>query len=88
MTTKTFERGDHVQVKGFPGVAFWFVGYAERRVLDPWDPLQDTYDIDHSTAVVRAVGDDLDREIDMDRLEPLDRDAFCGGCGQIGCGHG
>ena len=69
-------------------MAFWYIGPAERRIVDPWDPLQDTYEIDHSTAVVVMVGDDQEREVAVDNLEPLDEDEFCGGCGQIGCGHG
>jgi hypothetical protein len=81
-------KGDHVRVKGFPGVACWYIGPAERRVLDPWDPYQDTYEVDHSTAVVMMVGDDKEREVAADDLELIDRDEFCGECGQIGCGHG
>ena len=34
------------------------------------------------------VGDDHIHYVDPTDLELLDRDEFCGGCGQIGCGHG
>lgn len=39
---------------------------------------------------VRAVmiGDDREHTFDVEELTPLDRDEFCGECGQIGCGHG
>lgn len=38
---------------------------------------------------VRAVmvGDDREHEIHVDDLRKIDREAFCGECGQIGCGH-
>lgn len=82
-----YTQGDHVRVADV-GVAFWFVRYAERCVVDYWDPLDNTYVTDFDTAVVRAVGDDVDREVPTDDIRHLEEDEFCGGCGQIGCGHG
>ena len=40
------------------------------------------------TAIVIAVGDDTEREVDADSLTALTEGDFCGSCGQIGCGHG
>lgn len=37
--------------------------------------------------IVRMVQDDRDFTVDRDEVEALDREAFCGECGQIGCGH-
>ena len=37
---------------------------------------------------VTLVGDDAIHYADNTDLEPIDDDEFCGGCGQIGCGHG
>lgn len=37
---------------------------------------------------VVMVGDDHVHYVDPSDLSPLDDDEFCGGCGQIGCGHG
>ena len=37
-------------------------------------------------AVVVAIGDDMEREVDLDSLSKLEEEDFCGGCGQIGCG--
>ncbi len=37
---------------------------------------------------IRMVGDDRDFLVDRSEVEVIEEDAFCGGCGQIGCGHG
>ena len=37
---------------------------------------------------IRMVGDDRDFEVSADDIQLIDEDEFCGGCGQIGCGHG
>ena len=66
----------------------WFVGYREVCEFDEFDPWQPTIHIDHDTAIVRMVGDDHDYEVPFVELELVERDEFCGGCGQIGCGHG
>lgn len=42
---------------------------------------------DGSRCRVRMVGDDRVFEEETDDLTPLDREAFCGACGQIGCAH-
>lgn len=38
--------------------------------------------------LVVMVGDDRKHEVDVEDLTPLAEDAYCGSCGQIGCGHG
>lgn len=81
-----FQRGDHVRHPGL-GVALWFVGHPPAIYVDDEDgPYTDG--IDPDTAIVRMVGDDRDFELPTDELVALDREAFCGECGQIGCGHG
>jgi len=37
---------------------------------------------------IRMVGDDRDFLVDRSEVKLIDPDDFCGGCGQIGCGHG
>ncbi len=37
--------------------------------------------------VVRMVQDDRDQTVDRGDVSPIDRDAFCGQCGAIGCAH-
>lgn len=43
---------------------------------------------DGDTAIVQMVGDDRRHRVDLDSLTRLEDSQFCGGCGQIGCGHG
>ena len=38
--------------------------------------------------IIRLVGDDWDFEVYHEEVEAITVDEFCGGCGQIGCGHG
>jgi hypothetical protein len=47
------------------------------------------YSIETDTDRVVAVmiGDDREFTFDVEDLTALDRDEFCGECGQIGCGH-
>ena len=67
------KRGDTVRYETKVGaVAAWIV----------------TPPFDTDRAVIRMVGDDRDFEVDVSDVEPIDEDEFCGGCGQIGCGHG
>jgi hypothetical protein len=33
------------------------------------------------------VGDNRPFNFDRDEVSVIDREAFCGGCGQIGCAH-
>jgi hypothetical protein len=35
----------------------------------------------------RMVGDDRTVLFEREELEPLEREAYCGACGQIGCAH-
>ena len=37
--------------------------------------------------VAHMIGDDKDWTFDITDLTPLDDEAFCRECGQIGCGH-
>lgn len=42
---------------------------------------------DRSRVVAHMIGDDRDFTFDIDDLEPIARDDYCGECGQIGCVH-
>lgn len=66
-------RGDHVRTDSFPGVACWFIAECPEH---------------YDCAVVRMVGDDQEHHVDATEVHAIADDAFCGGCGQIGCGHG
>jgi len=52
------------------------------------DSVVSAWIIDPDVPFIRLIGDDRDFEVDPSQLTPIDRDDFCGGCGQIGCGHG
>ena len=73
-----FQRGDHVRSATHGGVAFWYLG----RCVDPLRPH------DEGCRLLMMVGDDHEWHIDVSDITPLDEDDFCGGCGQVGCGHG
>ena len=66
----------NVRIKGYEGIAFY------NPLVCP--------DEDHSEdcRVVVMVGDDHRHHVDAADISPLGEDEFCGGCGQIGCGHG
>ena len=77
------ERGDHVSVESYPGVAFWYTGDC-----DQWVDEDKTDCLHGECIVVVMVGDDVGHHVQRDSVSELDRDKFCGGCGQIGCDHG
>jgi hypothetical protein len=79
--------GDTVRVRGWRGIAFWFIGFKITRYFDECGDEWDTEE-DQSLAVVVMVGDDTRHIVNIEYLSPLPRDQFCGECGQIGCCHG
>jgi hypothetical protein len=42
---------------------------------------------DRTRVVAYMIGDDRDFTFDIDDLEPIAREDYCGQCGQIGCSH-
>ena len=72
--TATLTRGDHVTVERYPGIACWYIGVADNGYNDD--------------VIVCMVGDDTNHRVHRDTVTALDRDDFCGECGQIGCAHG
>jgi len=74
----------HYQVNGYPGIAFYVRGWHT-------EPDEDTewsgYESRTGNVVVTMVGDDRRIIVDQDDIIPLDEDAFCHSCGQIGCRH-
>jgi hypothetical protein len=63
------------RVKDKPGVAWWI-----DKVCD--------YHYPPACVTAVMVGDDHRWHIDLEDLVAIDDDEYCGGCGQIGCGHG
>lgn len=76
---------DAYTVRGWGhGIAFYVLGWET-------EPDEDTewsgYEQRTDRVVVVMVGDDARHIVDVDDLTPLERSAYCGECGQIGCGH-
>jgi hypothetical protein len=74
---------DGYAVKGYDGVAFRVLGWQT-------EPDEDTewsgYEVRTGNVIVRMIGDDHDYVVEPDDLVALDPDAYCDGCGQVGCG--
>lgn len=72
-------------------VAGWGAGIAFRVFGWETEPTEDTeWDgIEQRTGqvVVVMIGDDARHLCDPDDLEPIERESYCGVCGQVGCSH-
>ena len=56
---------------------------------DPWTGLEREMEVlPKGHARIHMVGDDREIVIVLDEYREVDEDAYCGGCGQMGCGHG
>jgi hypothetical protein len=79
----TFSADAYV-VQGYRGVAWHVLGWET-------EPDEDTewsgYEVRTGRVVARMVGDDRDFTFDPDELEALEREEYCGVCGQVGCAH-
>jgi len=85
-----YERDDEVfpadayAVKGWGGIAWYVLGWETQ-------PDEDTewtgYEVRTGRVVAVMVGDDSKFAIDPEDIEPLEREAYCGVCGQVGCCH-
>jgi hypothetical protein len=74
--------GDVVRVKGFHGVACRYRGPETAYDYEADDEVETGWHL------VVMIGDDHKHRVDYDDMSPLAEDAYCDGCGQIGCGHG
>jgi hypothetical protein len=72
------------QVDGYRGIAWYVMGWET-------EPDEDTewsgYEVRTGRVVARMVGDDRDFTFEPDELKPLEREEYCGVCGQMGCAH-
>ena len=78
-------RADAYSISGWgAGIAFYVLGWET-------EPDEDTEwtGVEARTGRVLAVmvGDDMRHRVDPEDLTPLDRGAYCGSCGQVGCCH-
>lgn len=69
-------------VNGYSGVAFRALGHPIESVdCDGFETANE------DMVQVVMIGDDRVFTVDMEDLTPIEREEFCGQCGQIGCGH-
>ena len=75
---------DAYRVRGYSGVAFTILGWEMEEDEDTeWTGM-----LARSGKVIGVmVGDDSEYTIDPEDISPLSDEEYCGGCGQIGCGH-
>ena len=70
--------------RSYPGVACYVLGWET-------EPDEDTawtgYENRTGSVVLVMVGDDHHFTADPEDVTPLDRSAYCGQCGQVGCSH-
>lgn len=72
----------------FKGIALRFDSWTDLNEYNgyEYEELEDDYEI--TSAFFHMVGDDTTYLIEISEVEIINDDEFCGGCGQIGCGHG
>lgn len=88
--------GETVRVRGFQGVACAVIGPELKPGPSEWfdeDSGEYVHDeepeqIETGRVVVIMVGDDQRFAVEPEDCSPLAEHEYCGGCGQIGCGHG
>ena len=75
---------DAYAVNGYDGIAFAVLGWET-------EPDNDTewsgYEVRTGNVVAVMIGDDRHHSIEPDDITPLEREAFCSVCGQVGCSH-
>lgn len=74
---------DAYAVQGYKGVAFYVLGWE----MEPDEDTEWTgMEVRTGKVVAVMVGDDHRFTFDPNEIAPLERSAYCGSCGQIGCG--
>ena len=77
-TAQTLDFDSYYMVDGYRGIAFYLVGFATEA---------DGGEEDEGWVRAVMVGDDRTHLVEVDSLTRIDREEFCGQCGQVGCGH-
>lgn len=80
----TLEAGAYIRHSSYPGVALVVEGL---QMVDDEDTVWTGYQVPTGLVAVRMVGDDHMIHAEPEELSTLDRDDYCGACGQIGCPH-
>lgn len=75
---------DAYTVRGYRGIAFHVLGWETKPTEDTeWDGIEERT----GRVVAMMVGDDHRFAFEEEDITPLAREAYCGGCGQVGCCH-
>src|SRR5262245_29002075 len=90
MRRKHYETDDETfnayayRVDGYGGIAWSVLGWET-------EPDEDTewsgYEVRTGNVIARMIGDDRNFSFEPEELRPLEREEYCGECGQIGCFH-
>ena len=79
---ETTFNADAYRVRGYDGIAFSVRGWETEPDEDTeWSGCENRT----GRIVVTMIGDDRRFVVDEDEITPLDRSAYCGECGQVGC---
>lgn len=80
---KTFN-ADAYRVSGYDGIAWHVLGWETEPDEDTeWSGIENRT----GNLVCMMVGDDRHFVFEPDEVAPLEREDYCGSCGQIGCTH-
>jgi hypothetical protein len=91
-TRKHYEQDDEtfnapaytINEKWAKGVAWYVLGWETEPDEDTeWSGIENRT----GRVVCKMVGDDSHFTFEPEDVIPLEREAYCGECGQIGCGH-
>ncbi len=75
---------DAYKVRQYPGVAFYVCGWETEPDADTeWSGIEERT----GRVIAVMIGDDRKHSLDESDVTPIAREAYCGQCGQIGCGH-
>ena len=75
---------DAYRVEGYGGIAWYVLGCETTPDEDTeWTGIEERT----GQVVCKMVGDDRHFTFDPEELTPLQREEYCGSCGQIGCTH-
>jgi len=91
MTTRnSYEPAEEYTADGY-AVAGWGAGIAFSVLGWETEPDEETewsgFEARTGNLVVRMIGDDQNFSVDPEDVTRLAREAYCGECGQVGCGH-
>jgi len=75
---------DAYRVDHYDGIAWHLLGWETEPDADTeWSGIEERT----GQLVCMMIGDDRLFSFDPEEVHPLEREAYCGQCGQIGCGH-